>query len=294
MMHASHQTAASNRRLGDVAAKVIGPAILVGFGGVVASFAIAAFADHGWDRFFRSYLMAFLFVLSICLGALFFVMLQHAVKAGWSVVIRRLAEGVAANLQWIWILFLPIVIPVLMGKSHMYHWLHPEGDHVLMHKAGYFFWPLSHESHIPAFWLIRAALYFIVWFFLARFFITNSIAQDSNGDPALTRRMEKFAPPAFILFGLSLSFAGMDWGMSLEPALVQHDVPGVFFRRQLLRLLRAADSHHDLCSAQRPADERNHVGTLSGCRQTAVCVWYCVLGVHWFQPVHADLVCEHS
>ena len=229
MMHASHQTAASNRRLGDVAAKVIGPAILVGFGGVVASFAIAAFADHGWDRFFRSYLMAFLFVLSICLGALFFVMLQHAVKAGWSVVIRRLAEGVAANLQWIWILFLPIVIPVLMGKSHMYHWLHPEGDHVLMHKAGYFFWPLSHESHIPAFWLIRAALYFIVWFFLARFFITNSIAQDSNGDPALTRRMEKFAPPAFILFGLSLSFAGMDWGMSLEPHWFSTMYPVYFF-----------------------------------------------------------------
>jgi hypothetical protein len=236
--HAPTHVRESNRRLGDVAAKVIGPAALLGVGGVVASIGLAMFSGEqsggGWDRFFKSYLMAFTFILSICLGALFFVMLQHAVKAGWSVSIRRLAEGVASNLQWIWILFLPIAIAVAMDKTHLYHWMHPVSpdgtiDAVLVHKAPYFFWPLSYESHIPAFWLIRAALFFGIWAFLARFFVANSIAQDSTGDVKYTKRMEKFAPPAFILFALSLAFGGIDWVMSLEPHWFSTMFPVYFF-----------------------------------------------------------------
>ncbi len=226
------QAIASNRQLGAVASKALPPAIGLFVIGVATTFFLAqkdGEGEGGWDRFFHSYLMAFLFILSICLGSLFFVMLGHAVKAGWSIVLRRLAEGVAGNLTWMWVLFLPIMIPVLTGKSHLYHWMHPEGDEVLMAKAGYFFWPQSPESGIPVFWLIRAALFFGVWALLAKFFVGNSVKQDATGDVALTRRMEKFAPPAFILFGLSLAFAAIDWGMSLEPHWFSTMYPVYFF-----------------------------------------------------------------
>lgn len=232
MTHALGHQHASNRMLGDVAAKVMGPAALLGVGGIGASVGMILFGGEnsgGWDRFLKSYLFGFIFVLSICLGALFFVMLQHAVKAGWSVAVRRIAEGVASNLQWIWILFLPIAIAVGLDKTHLYHWMHPGNDHVLLHKAVYFFWPLNPESHIPAFWLIRAVLFFGIWAFLARFFVSNSIKQDSSGDPAYTKKMERFAPPAFILFALSMAFGGIDWVMSLEPHWFSTMYPVYFF-----------------------------------------------------------------
>jgi hypothetical protein len=104
--------------------------------------------------------------------------------------------------------------------DHLYHWLHPvhdgKVDEVLVHKAPYFFWPLTYESHVPVFWYARAVIFFAIWAFLAQWFFRKSVAQDATGDPRLTRQMEKFAPPAFILFGVSLAFGGMDWVMSLE------------------------------------------------------------------------------
>ena len=46
--------------------------------------------------FFYSYLAEFMFFLAIALGGLFFVLLQHATKAGWSVNVRRIAEWFAS------------------------------------------------------------------------------------------------------------------------------------------------------------------------------------------------------
>jgi hypothetical protein len=168
--------------------------------------------------------MAFMFVLSICLGALFFTMLQHAVKAGWSVVIRRLAEGVASSLTWIWVLFVPIAVAMWYSeKTHLYEWAIPSvvaGDHVLEHKEPYL---------NPTFWLIRAAGYFAIWAFLAWFFVGNSIKQDLDGDVRRTLRMQSFAPVAMILYALSQSYASIDWVMSLAPHWFSTMFPVYFF-----------------------------------------------------------------
>ncbi len=51
----------------------------------------------GLTYFFHAYLVSFCFYLSISLGGLFFVALQHASRAGWSVAVRRVAEIIAAN-----------------------------------------------------------------------------------------------------------------------------------------------------------------------------------------------------
>jgi hypothetical protein len=49
------------------------------------------------------------------------------------------------------------------------------------------------------------------------FFFRNSRQQDESGDPALTLRMEAWSPLAMILFALTLTFASIDWIMSLDP-----------------------------------------------------------------------------
>jgi hypothetical protein len=74
-----------NRRLGALAARIAGPA---GIGGVillVVAVLITWRSEIAWERFLRSYLVAFCFVLSLSLGGLFFTMLQHLTRAGWSV-----------------------------------------------------------------------------------------------------------------------------------------------------------------------------------------------------------------
>jgi hypothetical protein len=195
-----------NRWLGGLATRIAWPA---GFGGLVLLGAAALITwrgDVAWDRFLRAYLVAFCFVLSLSLGGLFFTMLQHLTRAGWSVVVRRVAEGLAGNLRWIWILFIPIVIGLY--TTDLYHWTHVGDDLLLKHKA-----PFLNTT----FWLIRAAFYFAVWAGLAHFFIRNSVAQDASGDPRLTLRMQKVAAPGMILYAFTQTFAIIDWVMALEP-----------------------------------------------------------------------------
>ena len=213
MAHGHTMATGENRRLGDLGLHVMRVAGLIGLAGLAVSLLIAFVGpEHTWERFFRSYLVAFMYVLSLSLGAFFFVFVQHLTRAGWSVTVRRVAEALMANLMWIWVLFIPIAIAaVLSEKTHLYHWAIPsevKGDKILEHKAPYL---------NITFWLIRAAFYFFVWALFARFFYRNSVAQDASGDPELSSRMQTFAAPAAILFALTQTFAAIDWVMSLEP-----------------------------------------------------------------------------
>jgi hypothetical protein len=70
----------------------------------------------------------------------------------------------------------------------------------------------------PNFFMLRAFLYILLWAGLAWFFATSSSRMDSEKGYALTRRMESLAPPATMIFALSLTFAAFDWVMSLEPS----------------------------------------------------------------------------
>jgi len=196
-----------NRQLGDLAARAVVFIALPGALLVALGILMTFKSDLTWERFLRGYLAAFCFVLTICLGGLFFTILQHLSRAGWSVAVRRVAEALAANLRWIWILFIPIAIG--MYKTDLYEWTHvPPDDELLGHKEIFL---------NPTFWMIRAVFYFAVWGGLAHFFLRNSIAQDTDGDPKTTLRMAKVAAPAMIIYAVTQSFAVIDWVMSLEP-----------------------------------------------------------------------------
>lgn len=161
--------------------------------------------DRG--QFFHSYLTAFVFVLTVCLGLLFFVMVQHVARAGWSVALRRLAEVGAACVPVLALLFLPI----LAGMGDLFEWAHRDAvshDPLLQHKEAYL---------NPAFFIIRAAIYFLVWILLARYFLRRSLSQDADRDPMTTVRLQRRAAPGIVLFAFTLTFMGFDWLMSLSP-----------------------------------------------------------------------------
>jgi hypothetical protein len=200
------------RRLGDLGPLLVRGGILAGAAGIIASLAVAAFTDHGWQRFCRSWLVAFMFVLSLGLGGLFWTTLQHATRAGWSVVVRRLAEGAASTLRWVWILFIPIAVAMFLSeKSHLFHWAveaDVAGDELLQHKQ-----PFLNKG----FWLVRAVAFFAIWAAFARIFCTASVQQDASGDVQLTHRMQWLAPLALLLYAISQTYAAVDWIKSLEP-----------------------------------------------------------------------------
>jgi len=168
----------------------------------------ATFSQWGSDKehVFFSYLFAFMFALSIALGSLAFVLIQHLVRAGWSAAVRRIAENAAMTLPVFGLLFLPIA---LAGMHELYPWTHTEHlDAILQKKQGY---------HNTSFFYIRAVVYFLVWTALAGFFYTKSTGQDSSKSEDATRAMWKASGVGVLLYGLSQTFAAFDWLMSLQP-----------------------------------------------------------------------------
>jgi len=167
----------------------------------------AVFGPVNPKQFFFSWLVAVLFFLSLALGALFFVLIQYASQAGWGIVLRRIGETTFAVIPLLAVLF----IPILLGLSDLYSWSVPgaaDHDALLRWKAPYL--------NVP-FFLIRVALFFVVWSAIALFYYRGSRGQDATGDPAVSSRLRRLAGPAIIVMGLTQSFASVDWIMSLTP-----------------------------------------------------------------------------
>ena len=169
----------------------------------------AAGAGYAMDpkRFAFSYLIGFLFVATIALGGLCFVQIQHLARAGWSVVVRRQAEWLAGLMPAVALLFAPVIA---FSHTIWHHWMGSEAAHdpLLQKKAGYL---------NANFFYGRSIVYLAIWVALALFFTRTSRQQDESGDTKLSTKMQVMAAPATILFGLSVTFAGFDWVMSLNP-----------------------------------------------------------------------------
>ncbi|MDP2340747.1 MAG: quinol:cytochrome C oxidoreductase [Deltaproteobacteria bacterium] len=173
------------------------------------------FGDHK-DRAFFAYLFAFAFTLSIALGALAFVLIQHATRAGWSAVVRRIAETAMATLPLFAVLFIPIAV---LGFHTLYPWSH-ETDKFLEAKRWWLGAELGNGSGNKFY--MRAVIFFGIWTLLSQLLYRWSLAQDNLGDnkterDAITRKLWTLSAGGIFLFALSQSFAAIDWLMSLQP-----------------------------------------------------------------------------
>ena len=205
-------------QLGSLATPVIATGAIMGVAGLLVSGLLAFLAEDGWGRVLHSYLVAFCFFLSISLGALVFVALQHLTHAGWSVVVRRIAEAIALNV----VLLAVLAIPLLAGMGSLYPWTDPEviaHSPLVANKTGFL---------NPTFFTIRIVGYFLVWIALAVSFHRASVRQDTTGDVNLTHRMQLLSGPAVVLFALTCALAGFDLLMSLEPEWFS-TIFGVYF-----------------------------------------------------------------
>ena len=167
-------------------------------------FAIGFFVNR--DQFFYSYVFAFSFWAGISIGALALLMLQHLTGGGWGLVIRRVLEAATRTLSLVLILFVPIVL----GAHRIYKWTdaHEVAEHpVLKEKSKYL--------NLP-FFTVRALIYFAIWLALAYFLNRWSLLQDRTADSKYTKNMRVLSGPGMVLFVFTVSFAAIDWFMSLD------------------------------------------------------------------------------
>ncbi len=177
---------------------------VVGLGGALA---LGLASPAARPQLWHSWLVASLFALSIALGGLFFVLVQHATQAGWSVVVRRIAENAMATLPFLALLFAPL----LLGMGDLFHWSHGEAvaaDPLLQHKQPYL--------NVP-FFILRTVAYFAIWSGLSIWFGRLSRLQDQTGDQEITRRLRRASAPGLLLFAFTVTFFSFDWLMSLNP-----------------------------------------------------------------------------
>jgi hypothetical protein len=196
-----------NRALDHLARPIIWVAGGIGILALLTSFALGFTRDDGGARLASAYFVNLIYFLSLSLGALFFVILHHLVRAGWSVVVRRFAEAIAANLWLLAILF----IPILLWMDQIYPWANAEaaaGDHLIEQKRAWL---------NGTFFLIRCVVYFGIWIVLSQYLKRRSCQQDVSGDPMQSVRMERSSGPAMVLYALTVTFASFDLVMSLDP-----------------------------------------------------------------------------
>jgi hypothetical protein len=181
--------------------------LIAAVGALLGIVACAILGAANPKQFFFSWLVAFLFFLSLALGGLFFVLIQFACQGGWGIVLRRIGETVFAMLPVMAALFLPL----LLGLRDLYSWTVPgaaDHDALLRWKSPYL---------NVSFFLIRAAVYFAIWSFIALLYYRGSRGQDATGDPAVSARLRRLAGPSIIVLALTQSFASVDWIVSLTP-----------------------------------------------------------------------------
>lgn len=154
-----------------------------------------------------SYLLVYVFLVSISVGSLFLVALEYITGAEWSTPLRRVVEFFASLIPWLIVL----VIPLLLNIRSIFEWAHPDviaNDKILQAKAAYL---------NPAFFTIRSVLCVFIWTLFYFVLTNNSRKQDETKDQKLTKRNIIISAIFIPVFAITITITAVDWMMSLEP-----------------------------------------------------------------------------
>ena len=195
--------AAANRilirlRWGALAVGIVGTGLSV----------VGLLNDNNRQQFFQSYLVAYIFWLSISLGAAGLMMVNYVAGGRWGIVIRRLAEAAAILI----FLMAVLLLPLLAGLQDLYIWARPGlllNEDPVLHNVAIF-----HQMH---FFFARLAIYFTVWCGISFLLRRWSVQRDRTGDLSLARKAEALSGPGLFAYVLTITFASVDFLCSLEP-----------------------------------------------------------------------------
>ncbi len=167
------------------------------------------------DEFFRAYLMAFMAWLGITLGSMAILMLRHLTKGAWGMVIRRILGAAMRCVP----LMVALFIPLLFGIRRLYIWAQPLDGIADKHLR-------EHLQEITKTYLtvngfiVRAAIYFALWWVLSFFLTKWSAEQDHPPMRDNSARFKALSGPGLVLYGFTITFAVIDWIMSIDPSWI--------------------------------------------------------------------------
>jgi hypothetical protein len=184
------------------------PALIVGVLALLILIVAVLISREYRAQIYQSYLVGYLFWIGIALGSLALLMLQHLTGGEWGLIIRRILEAASRTLP----LMAVLLIPIIIGAHHLYPWTHHEEiskTPALQQKARLYL-------NLP-FFTGRAVLYFAIWILFAYLLGKWSLEQDRTADIRFTKRMRMLSGPGLAVLVLTVTFASVDWAMSLNP-----------------------------------------------------------------------------
>ena len=154
------------------------------------------------DQFFISYLFAYAFWFLLAAGAFGILLIHHVTGGAWGDIIRPQLNAAVLTLPLLGLLFLPI----LGGLHVLYPWSRAAAaaDPLMRHKHIYL--------NVPFFFL-RALFFFALWSFMAK----NLNRWSASSNPADAEMARRRSAPGLMVYALTMSFAVLDWLMSIEP-----------------------------------------------------------------------------
>jgi hypothetical protein len=183
--------------------------------GLIFSVGAVAGAFLSPDVFFHGYLLALMIWLGVTLGSMAILMIRHLTGGGWGMVIRRIMGAAMRCIPLMTLLF----IPLLFGMPRLYVWARPLNEvsdatlreHLQTITKSY----LSVHAFI-----IRAIIYFAIWNLLSFLLTKWSREQNQPNPPDNSHRFKAVSGPGLILYAFTISFAVIDWVMSIDPSWI--------------------------------------------------------------------------
>jgi len=183
--------------------------------GVVFGIVAVVLAFKNPTEFYRAYLLGFMAWLGVALGSMAIVMIRHLTGGGWGVVIRRILGAAMRTVPLLAVLF----IPIILGIKKLYIWAQPleniQDKHLREHLEDITKTYLTTNGFI-----VRAIIYFAIWNLLSFLLSLWSKQSDHAGARDNTDRFKAVSGPGLILYGFTVSFAAIDWVMSLDPSWI--------------------------------------------------------------------------
>jgi len=183
-------------------------------GAVFAVLALVGAILH-WQIFLRAWLFSFMFWLGLTTGSLALLCLQYTSGGNWGRLGRRIWEAAAGN-WWLMALFW---IPIAVGVKELFPWarVHDDPSKAAELIAHYGADKLHYYLNVP-FWLFRGVFFFVAWAIIFYFLKRWSVREEAGTTtPAQFVPIQNLSGFGIVFFGFSITFASIDWTMSLYP-----------------------------------------------------------------------------
>jgi hypothetical protein len=143
------------------------------------------------------------------------MMIRHLTGGGWGMVIRRILGAAMRCLPLMAVLF----IPILFGLPKLYIWARPLDSIADKHLREHLQDITKSYLTVQGF-IIRAAIYLAIWNLLSFLLTKWSREQDNPPSRDNTDRFKAVSGPGLILYAFTISFAAIDWIMSIDPSWI--------------------------------------------------------------------------